>query len=404
VEIGGCMAKSAVDNDQLRKIRDDLAAMSPHIKVRAHHIQAVILKEYNYKMDESTIRGRFTDMGEPLSGNTASKPSKPQVQVEPSETLVREANVIAEEVFDVPDGLKKFIPPSENFENYIERGIDKRLALHYDSGKHPLTQGKQGTGKTFSHEYYAYKKQLPFFLLSCHPDFKLEKQFGDKTIENGSIVFRESLFVEAFQNPSVICIDEVNAIDNKESFPFHAMLQNGELYIKDANDGKGKIYRKHPDCRIGFAQNPKSAKYLGGNVKPSNFLGRCTFITYPEFTRDDIKKAITKKFTALKKEEVTKFTQFYFAALKAIDKGQIPVDISIRQLNSVIELYLAGLPLRESIEDGMSSIMEAASQPTNKEVFWRLAQGIWKELMDETACDKISKDKGFSSLLRRLWL
>jgi hypothetical protein len=66
-------------------------------------------------------------------------------------------------------------------------------------------------------------------------------------------------------------------------------------------------------------------------------------------------------------------------------------------------LYLAGLPLREAIEDGLSSIMEAASQPQNKEVFWRLAQGVWPELMDEKACDAISKQKGFSSILRRLF-
>jgi hypothetical protein len=76
-------------------------------------------------------------------------------------------------------------------------------------------------------------------------------------------------------------------------------------------------------------------------------------------------------------------------------------DISIRQLNSVIELYLAGLPLRESIEDGLSSIMDAASQSHNKEVFWRLAQSIWEELLDEGQCDKLLKAKGFAQFLRR---
>jgi len=399
------MAKSVVDNAGLIALRDEIQKTNGGAKVRAHQISALIKTKFGAEMTDSTIRGRFCEMGEPLGGTVTIPRGKmgETAQAAAQDTVLSKPVAEVEHNYDVADALKGYIPATDNFLNYIERGIDKRLALHYDAGKHPLTQGKQGTGKTFSHEHYAYKRGLPFFLYSCHEDFKLNKLFGDKTIKDGSVVFMENLFVQALQSPSVVLFDEVNAINNKESFPFHALLQNRELFVKDADDGKGKVYRLHPDCRIGFAQNPKSAKYLGGNVKPSNFLGRCTFITYPEFTKPDIRQAITKKFGSMAKPEVDKFTTFYFACLKAIDKGQIPVDISIRQLSSVIELYLAGLPLREAIEDGLSSIMEAASQPQNKEVFWRLAQGVWPELMDEKACDAISKQKGFSSLLRRLF-
>lgn len=394
------MAKSQVTNEQLKEIRDAIHVQTRR-KVRAHEIKNIVKSKYNYEMDESTIRGRFIEMGQPLSGILPKSHKKVEEPKEPVVSLAREPRKEEPQSFEVPDDLKRYIPSEALFTNYIERGIDKRLALHYDNGKHPLTQGKQGTGKTFSHEFYAFKRQLPFFLYSCHDDFKLNKLFGDKTIVNGTVVFKESLFVKAIQNPSVILFDEVNAINNKESFPFHALLQNRELFIKDADNGNGKVYRLHDDCRIGFAQNPKSAKYIGGNVKPSNFLGRCTFITYPEFTHTDIRKAINRKFQMLSNDEVENFTKFYFASVKAIDKGAIPVDISIRQLNSVIELYLAGLPLREAIEDGLSSIMDAASQPHNKEVFFRLAQAIWKELMDEAQCNKIQKERGFASFLWR---
>jgi len=390
------MARSQVNNEELKAIRDAIRTRTNSNQVKAREIAEHVLRDYAYKMDESTIRGRFIEMGEPLSG----------VMITPRPTVAPEPVVEVKPVvefshnFEIKEEMKRYIPEKERFDCYIERGVDKRLALHYDHGKHPITQGKQGTGKTFSHEHYAFKRGLPLFLYSCYEDFKLNKLFGDKTIVNGSVKFMESLFVQAIQGPSVILFDEVNAVSNKESFPFHALLQNRELFVKDADDGNGKVYRLHPDCRIGFSQNPKSAKYLGGNVKPSNFLGRCTFITYPEFTKTDIKKAISKKFPALSKDELESFATFYFACLKAIDRGQIPVDISIRQLNSVIELYLAGLPLRESIEDGLSSIMDAASQSQNKEVFFRLAQGVWRELMDENECNRISKEKGF---MRFLW-
>jgi len=396
--------KSVATNEILLEVRNEIQKQQK-AKVRAWQIKEIIDKNYGYEMDESTIRGRFIEMGQPLSspidtsdvGKASVKPDPiPEPTPKPTPPKIEP---MAEPSFNVPEELKEYIPKDFKFIGYIERGIDKRLALHYNSGKHPITQGKQGTGKTFSHEYYAYKRQLPFFLYSCHEDFKLNKLFGDKTIEGGNVVFKESLFVKAIQGPSVVLFDEVNAINNKESFPFHALLQNRELFVKDADNGNGKVYRLHKDCKIGFAQNPKSAKYLGGNIKPSNFLGRCTFITYPEFTKADIKRAVSAKFPSLHADDVEKFVVFYFACIKAIEKGQIPVDISIRQLNSVIELYLAGLPLRESIEDGLSSIMDAASQSQNKEVFWRLAQGVWQELMDESACDKICKAKGFARLL-----
>ena len=391
------MARSVVDNETLKQLRKEL--QGTYGKVYSWQIQKVVKEKFNYEIDVSTIRGRFCEMGEPLSMATDHAvrvlPVKQEEQPKPT---VREVNPTPQ--LTVSDEMKQYVPRAEMFDNYIERGIDKRLAVHYDNGKHPLTQGKQGTGKTFSHEYYAFKRKLPLFVYSCYDGFKLEKLFGDKTIINGSIVFRESLFVQGIQGPSVHVFDEVNAMGNKDTFPFHGFLQDHQLFIKDADDGRGKWFKVHPECRIGFAQNPKSAKYIGGNVKPSNFLGRCTFITYPEFKASDIKKCIEKKFPKLSPVDVKNFTTFYFACIQAIDRGNIPVDISIRQLNSVIELWLAGLPLKESIEDGLSSIMEAASQPKNKDAFWRLAQAVWKELTDEKEVNKLSSQ--FNSTLWRV--
>jgi len=396
------MAMSIVNDDELRKIRDELMAQSNGRKVRAWQIKDAIKDRHNETIDESTIRGRFLIMGEPLSGGVRNhQPSNNTATATATEPVQAWKEPDIPE-YNVPDELKIYIPPDSNFDGYIERGIDKRLALHYDKGKSPITQGKQGTGKTFSHEFYAWRRQLPFLCLSCYEDFKLPKIFGDKTIENGTVVFKESLFTKFIQNPSVILFDEVNAISNQNTFDFHALLQNRELFIKDADNGNGKMYKLHEHCKIGFAQNPKSAKYIGGNIKPSNFLGRLTYITYPEFSKSDIRKAIEKRFPELDKLEVKNFTVFYFSCVKSIETGNIPVDISIRQIFNVIDLYMAGLPLREAIEDGLTSIMEAVSQPQNKDAFWRLAQANWQELMDEKKVEQISKQRGFAQIWK-LW-
>lgn len=397
-----------IPNHELQQIRDDILRIG-HKTVRAWQIKEVLDKKYGPSLQESTIRGKFIEMNQPLSGKivlpatinpVAPKPAPKPATPKPKSTKLEIIKTTAQ----VLDSMKGYLPNPNEFIGYITRAIDKRLALHYDSSrphnwKYPLTQGKQGTGKTMSHMYYAYKNNLPFFLFSCFEDFKLAKLFGEKTILGGDVLFKEGLLTQAIQGPSVILFDEVNYVSNENSVDFHAMLQNRELFVKDAENGAGKVYRLHDDCKIGFAQNPKSAKYIGGNIKPSNFLGRCTYISYPEFKKIDIIKAIVARFPNLVPDDVEKFATFYFACCGTIDSASIPVDISIRQLNNVIDLYNHGMPLVDALEDGLISIMDAASQPKNKEAFKVIAEGIWKEMLNKNIDNKVGD---FSNFLLRM--
>jgi len=382
---------SEITDSELLALKKELSPKGE--RVRSWQIRDA-LNNKGIMLDESTIRGRFLAMGEPLGkGVGGIKRNANGEKIDPNAPKPERSQpleiVKKDYAAEIPEDMKNFIPQAEEFADYIERGVDKRLAVHYNASKYPITQGKQGTGKTFSHSYFAYKEQLPFFLISCYEDLRLSKLFGDKTILNGSVVFQESLFVKAVQCPSVILFDEINAVSNNNTYDFHALLQNRELFVKDADDGKGKVYKLHPDCKIGFAQNPKSAKYMGGSIKASNFLGRCTFITYPEFTKADIRKAMKKRFPNIVEEEIKKFAEFYFASIDTINKADIPVDISIRQLINIIDLYNHGLPLKEAIEDGMSSIMDAVSQSANKETFFRLGQTVWEEMMNKSIHENV---------------
>lgn len=377
-----------ISDEDLIKLRDELAVKGLGQKVRAWQIKDV-LKSKGIEMDESTIRGRFIEMGQPLSG-VIGTPTATDAPETPKVITVKKEYPITEE-------MKHHIPKDEEFTNYIVRDIDKRLAAHLDASrpghwKYPLCQGKQGTGKTYSIMYYAWTNRLPFFLYSMYEDFKLPKLFGDKTIQNGSIMFQESKFVQAIQGPCLICFDEINALSNAGTFDFHAFMWNRELFIKDADNGKGKTFKLHDDCRMAFAQNPKSAKYIGGNIKASNFLGRCTYLTFPEFSKKEIRLALVKKFPSLGKDDLDKFVKFYFACLETIEKSNLPVDISIRQLNNCVDLWMHGMPIQYAIEDGITSIMEAISQPKAKEAFFRIAQAVWKELIPQGQKEKVEKD------------
>jgi hypothetical protein len=376
------MARSAVTNDELKRIRNEIIAK--HGKVFAWMIKEEIKKLYQYDMDVSTIRGRFIEMGEPLSGQQTKPTDQQEPCIQPESSTQRKSlseTVQVSQQSVVPE-LQPYVPAAHEFDSYVERSVDTKLAAHLNTGKHPICQGKQGTGKTTAYMYYAWKNNLPYFCFSGHEDFKLRKHFGDKTIENSSIKFQEGLFVKAIQGPSVVLFDEINAIPNAKTFDFHELLQNGTLYIKDAESGKGKVYRVHPECRIGFAQNPKSAKYIGGVIKPSNFLGRCTYISFPDFKKKEVRDIIRKRYPNMDYMDVSKFTDYYFAVCEAIERSKIPVDISIRQLLNVIDLWMAGLDLREALEDGLISILDAVSQPQVKDSFMKLAEAVWKELKE----------------------
>ena len=375
---GGAVSKSVISNERLLEIRQELLRKDKAGK--AWEIAEVVEKETGTRLNESTIRGRFIEMGNPLSGRVHIKregedPSNPGAVTERGEIgdVYESAGKLQADV-----DLQYLVPTENAVGGYLERKIDNRLAIHYNAGKYPITQGKQGSGKTFGHCYYAYKMQLPFLLISCYEDFALRKLYGEKTIVNGSIVFKESVFVKATQSPCVILFDEINAVSNKKTFDFHALLQNRELFVKDADNGNGKIYKLHPECRIGFAQNPKSAKYIGGNIKPSNFLGRCTFITYPNFRKSELRNIVRKRYPKITSQDSELFVTYYDACIKTIDKSQLPLDISIRQLLSVIDLWMSGMELEEALEDGLIGMLDAVSQPKSKEAFKVLAKSVWK--------------------------
>lgn len=363
-----------VTDAELEQALETLRLANPNAIIRAWQIKDEIQRVLNEHMDESTIRGRFLTMGKPLGGVQVHH------QAQEVEAPVVQKQEVATMSVDLPEDLKAFVPTEKDVAGYLERDVDVRLGIHYATDKHPITQGKQGTGKTFSHMYYAYKNRLPFMLISCYPDMTMHKFFGDKTLKDGSIVFREGTLVKMIQNPSVILWDEINAVENSKSYDFHALLQNRELFVKDGDDGRGKIYKLHKDCKMGFAQNPRSAKYIGGTVKPSSFLGRCSYITFPDFTKDEILTIINTRYPSLTKKRAVEFTDFFFEANQYLLTNGIAVDISIRQLQTCIEFSLAGMALKDALDDGMISVLDAISNPGAREGLISVSRTIFKDL------------------------
>ena len=408
----------AATDEQLIAARDAVMSRVKNGIVRSWQVKDELTKIGVY-MDESTIRGRFITTGQPLGSmqtaiatpNVELKVAKPVEAVQPGgaaevEKKAETTEAVAERVataepvkqpVEYPPELKAFIPTQDDIDGYIERDVDKRLSTHYSLGKHPITQGKQGTGKTFSHLYYAFKQQVPFMLVSCFEDLLLHKFFGDKSIKDGTVIFKEGILTKMIQFPSVILFDEINAVGNAKSFDFHALLQNRELFVKDAADGEGKIYKLHPECRIGFAQNPRSSKYIGGTVKPSSFLGRCTYITFPDFQKDEMVSVLKKRFPKAKEERLVEFVDFFVEANNFLMTNGVAVDISIRQLINMVDFHEAGMSVEDSIDDALASVLDAISAPQHKKALMGVATTIFSAMNEdaqesETKIEKMKRE------------
>jgi hypothetical protein len=109
-----------------------------------------------------------------------------------------------------------------------------------------------------------------------------------------------------------------------------------------------------------------------------------------------------KRHPTMDKEEAKKYQQFFSAVSDAIHKAELPIDISIRQLFNLIDLRMMGLSLKESIEDSITSMLDAVSQPAAKDAIFKLAQLVWKELVPETQTPVNTKNQ-MKNFLYRMW-
>lgn len=132
------MPTLTVTDDQLLKAKEAWE-LGNKGQANSRNIQDKLKEMYNEELDVSTIRGRFLKMGQPLgsgvsnAGVTASRPkgvadilknkNKPK-------TIPKQDKVIepcSNEQSQIPEELKGYIPKEDEFINYVERPVDKRL-------------------------------------------------------------------------------------------------------------------------------------------------------------------------------------------------------------------------------------------------------------------------------------
>jgi hypothetical protein len=116
-----------------------------------------------------------------------------------------------------------------------------------------LITGPAGTGKTSFTHYYAAINHLPYVVIEGSRQIDESKVHGRffPTGVGNSVVWKDSQFLTAIQQPSVILINELSRMPAKAADLFLRVLNERELIIDQLN----KVVKVHPDCLFVVDQN-----------------------------------------------------------------------------------------------------------------------------------------------------
>jgi hypothetical protein len=141
------------------------------------------------------------------------------------------------------------------FERTMPGGVnDAQVAKFCQENQNTLLiTGPAGTGKTSFAEYFAAINRLPFVVIEGSRQIDESKVHGRffPTGVGNSVVWKDSQFLTAIQQPSVILINELSRMPAKAADLFLRVLNERELIIDQLN----KVVKVHPDCLFIVDQN-----------------------------------------------------------------------------------------------------------------------------------------------------
>jgi len=252
----------------------------------------------------------------------------------------------------VPTELEGMIPSmtEPDLANYVLRTPYYRdLELEWDDRKlssctSVLLNGEAGTGKTTMPKYLAAKHKLPWLLISMDNMASVRDMFGQMCIVNGTSNWNMGLFTKLSQCPSIIHIAEVNACDPGRNFILHELLNNRRFFVKEADNGKGKVFHLHEDCWIVLDGNPPGARYNGTSRYNVAFMTRVGVINVPTWTSEEILKFIgTHPMQA-------ELAQFYMEWTAQIRSSEIRGAMTLRELGRLKRYIDRGHVMGEAID------------------------------------------------------
>lgn len=116
------------------------------------------------------------------------------------------------------------------------------------TGRNMAIDGEAGTGKTSFARWVSAQRGVPFVTVPCHQQLdSLQVEGGFIPTEAGLLVWADSEFAQAYQQPSVILLNESSRMKPAQNAYFMSALEEGILVM---GTHEGEVLHKHPECLI----------------------------------------------------------------------------------------------------------------------------------------------------------
>ena len=234
--------------------------------------------------------------------------------------------------------------------------------------------GPSGCGKSIMSKTLAYARQLPLLSISCDGKLNPRVLFGQLNIKAGTSGFTEGVFTQLSQVPSVIVLEEKNGLDSSVQMTFNRAFNNREFFIPEADNGKGKMYRLHPDCYLMGDCNPPGAKYQGAQKENVASIDRLLVMNIPQLEETEIKAILDKGTPSPYTDNLTKF---YLQANEEIEKIGFRCAVTLRGLKRAKLLLGKGYSQKDAIEMSMLNAVRLTGGDEAADTIESLAKGIF---------------------------
>lgn len=289
------------------------------------------------------LKGFLDDTGKPILP-THTVADVTEKAINKDEPIHKNETPIVD-IIDSQIDLKELIPKKDSTYKY-RNGVDDVIKKFAVRNIPLFLIGEAGSGKTWAIRQFASDSNLPFLRVACDDSAVLKEYIGKREIINGNTIFRMGLLVQMVQTPSVILIDEFNALPASKLFFLHELLDTRKLFIKDA--GSGLVVNVHPDCKIFLACNPNNSKYAGTNKVNVALADRGGYLSVPNFKTDEMHEL----FDCGNNNTTSALKKFYEESHRVIRDQNLRVAFSLRAIKRISTAIVSGDSIEDALQHG----------------------------------------------------
>lgn len=221
---------------------------------------SMTVEEYQAKHADAPVLSPFGKAvyEEEFMSKSAAVATTPEIEVEETEIdSIESFNTGFGKSSDKPKAIRGYkgyevtgdVPATDPHYVFQNKNSETRdFLMGMMAGGLVYLHGPTGSGKTTLPEQFAARTGRPFFRQQFFEEMEPSEITGVwSVVDGGKMVYLESGFVKAMQQPSVLVLDEFDSGNPTVSAIAQAVLEGKPLVL--ANNGGKRIF-KHPDCLI----------------------------------------------------------------------------------------------------------------------------------------------------------